>query len=195
MFGLDPLHFALACALTAVAGFVKGAVGFGAPMIMIAGLASFLPPELALAALILPTVVTNVWQSLRGGLGAALAAARRFRVYLGIVILFLVFSAQLVRVLPQEVMLLLLGVPIVLFALAQLLGWGFRIAPEHRLRAEILIGAFAGFVGGFSGVWGPPTVLYLNAIDTPKAEHVRVQGVIYGIGAVVLMARICARGC
>ena len=28
--------------------------------------------------------------------------------------------------------------------------------------------------------------MYLTALDTPKTEHVRVQGVVYGAGAVVL---------
>ena len=43
-------------------------------------------------------------------------------------------------------------------------------------------------LGGVSGVWGPPTVMYLTAIDTPKREQIRVQGVIYGLGAVALTA-------
>ena len=187
MFGLDPWHFTLACLITLLAGFVKGAVGFGAPMIMIAGLANFLPPSIALAALIIPTVVTNIWQSLRGGVGPALESFRRYRVFLIIIVIFIALSAQLVRVFPEQLMLLLLGVPVVLFTLIQLFGFTFHIKPEHRTRAELIIGAFAGFIGGFSGVWGPPTVLYLNAIDAPKTEHVRVQGVIYGIGAVTLL--------
>ena len=49
------------------------------------------------------------------------------------------------------------------------------------------MGAMAGFVGGLSGVWGPPTVAYLTAIDTPKQEQIRVQGVVYGVGSVLLL--------
>ena len=187
MFGLDPLHFALAVGLTLVAGFVKGAVGFAMPMIMISGLASFLPPESALAALIIPTVISNVWQALRNGIGPAWESMKTFRVYLLIVLIFIALSAQLVRILPAWAMLLILGIPITLFAISQLAGWVLTIRPEHRRRAELMIGAFAGFVGGLSGVWGPPTVAYLTAIQTPKAEHMRVQGVIYGMGAVVLL--------
>ena len=43
--------FAAAMAITLFAGFVKGAVGFAMPMIMMAAFSSFLPPELALAGL------------------------------------------------------------------------------------------------------------------------------------------------
>lgn len=186
MFGLDVYHFTLALLITLLAGFVKGAVGFAQPMIMISGLATFLPPEIALAALIVPTVVTNVWQSMRGGLSAAIASLKRFWVFLLLVVIFIVLSAQLVSIIPGWVMLLILGVPITLFAIAQLVGWKPSIAPENRFKAELGLGAFAGFVGGMSGVWGPPTVVYLTAIETPKAEQMRVQGVIYGIGAVTL---------
>jgi hypothetical protein len=62
-----------------------------------------------------------------------------------------------------------------------------QIAQRHRLRAELGIGAFAGVIGGISGVWGPPTVVYLTALNTPKVEQMRVQGVVYGMGAVTLL--------
>jgi uncharacterized membrane protein YfcA len=187
MFGLDPVLMAMAVGLTLVAGFVKGAVGFAMPMILISGLASFLPPETALAALIVPTVITNVWQAFRNGVAAAWASVLRFRFYIAIVLVFIAGAAQLVRVLPPWAMFLILGIPITVFAATQLMGWHLRIRPEHRMRAEILIGSFAGFVGGMSGVWGPPTVAYLTALNTPKVEQMRVQGVIYGAGAVVLL--------
>ena len=67
MAGLDAFHFGLAMAVTLFAGFVKGAVGFAMPMIMISAFSSFLTPELALAGLILPTVVTNLSQAFRHG--------------------------------------------------------------------------------------------------------------------------------
>jgi hypothetical protein len=46
----------------------------------------------------------------------------------------------------------------------------------------------SGFFGGLSGVWGPPLVMYLTALDTPKTEQVRVQGVAFGLGALLLLA-------
>ena len=52
--GLTAQVFALAMAVTFFAGFVKGAIGFAMPMIMIAAFTAFLPPETALAGLIMP---------------------------------------------------------------------------------------------------------------------------------------------
>ncbi|MHA6265254.1 sulfite exporter TauE/SafE family protein [uncultured Aliiroseovarius sp.] len=184
---LSMVTLLLAFAITLFAGFVKGAVGFAMPLIMISGLATVMPAEMALAALILPTVLTNVQQALRQGPAAALAAVSKFRVFLVAMIIFLALSAQLVTQLPQSTLFIVIGGPIVAFCLMQLSGWKPVLKPEHRLRDEGLIGAFAGFVGGLSGVWGPPTVAYLTAIETPKTEQMRVQGVIYGAGAIALV--------
>lgn len=183
---MDLQVWAAIFAICVVAGFVKGTVGFAMPMIMISGMGSFLSPELALGLLILPTLASNLWQALRGGLGAALGSARLHWRYIAITMLFILISGQLVTILPASVLFLVLGVPVMLFALAQLAGWHLRIAPARRRLAELGIGAFAGFVGGMSGVWGPPTVMYLTALDTPKTDQMRVQGVVYGMGAITL---------
>ena len=177
-----------ACGVAFGAGVIKGMVGFAMPMVMISLLGSFLSPELALAGLILPTVFTNGVQALREGPSAAGRAVREFRVFLIVGMVALIIGAQMVALLPARVLLLMIGVPILIFAVLQLAGWRPRPAPSHRTAIEAGTGAVAGFIGGMSGVWGPPTVMLLTALDTPKAAQMRIQGVIYGLGAVVLLA-------
>ncbi|MDK3020219.1 sulfite exporter TauE/SafE family protein [Pseudodonghicola flavimaris] len=184
---MSPSQMIIAFAIALVAGLIKGMVGFALPLILISGISTFLPPEVALAGLILPTVATNVIQALRQGPAAALGSIRRFRVFLIVGGLFLMASAQMVSIIPVQVMLLVLGALITVFCLMQLVGVKFHMS-EPSTRVEALVAALAGAVGGVSGVWGPPTVAYLTAIGTPKLEQVRVQGVIYGLGAVALLA-------
>ncbi len=173
-------------AATLLAGFVKGTVGFAMPMIMLSLIGSVMAPEQALAALILPTLMTNTFQALRGGVAAAFGSAQLHWRFIAMVMVCIALSAQLVTLLPPRALYLILGVPVVLFSMAQLAGWTLRIAAGHRRRAELGIGAFAGIIGGLSGIWGPPTVIYLTALDTPKVEQIRVQGVVYGLGAAML---------
>lgn len=180
--------WAFAVAISLCAGLVKGVVGFAMPMIMISGLASVMAPELALALLILPTLATNLWQALRGGVRAVWDAARHHWRYLTIVCIGILASAQLVRILPQTALFLILGIPVVGFAVSQLAGWRPRMPKSGRRAFEFGIAVVAGVFGGISGVWGPPTVIYLTALDIPKAESVRVQGVVYGSGALMLVA-------
>ena len=190
---LSPMYFALACGIAVVAGVVKGVVGFAMPMVLISGLTTFIAPELALAGLILPTLVTNGIQALRQGPAAAWASVQRFRVFLVVGFVTLVIGAQLVRVLPMQVMLLMIGIPVIGFALLQLSGRQFSLQ-RQTTPIEGAVGGFAGFIGGMSGIWGPPTVAYLTALGTEKHEQMRVQGVIYGLGAVALFVAHIASG-
>jgi uncharacterized membrane protein YfcA len=182
---LSPTDLALAAAIACLAGWVKGMVGFAMPMVLVSGLSMFLSPELAVAGLIFSTVVTNGVQALQEGGRAAIASIRRFRVFLSVGLIFLLIGAQLVTLVPASTFLMLIGIPVTAFALLQILGVTFSLKAASA-RFEAIFGAIAGFVGGMSGVWGPPTVAYLTALNTPKQEQLRVQGVIYGLGAVAL---------
>ncbi|MEM8664324.1 MAG: TSUP family transporter, partial [Pseudomonadota bacterium] len=120
-------------AITLMAGFVKGSVGFAMPMIMISGLGSVLDPKLALAALILPTLVSNTLQALRGGLTSAIASARVHWRYIVIVLVMIALSSQLVNVLPTSTLFLVIGLPVVFFAALQLAGLRLVIKPSQRV--------------------------------------------------------------
>lgn len=183
---LDPSILITACAIAALGAFVKGAVGFAMPMIMISFLSAFLPAHTALAALILPTLLTNVVQALRQGPEAAVESVRKHGRFMVVGGSCLVVSAQLLPYLAPGLMLLVLGGLITAFAVSRLAGRQLTLNDATKTRAEVLMGAFAGLVGGMTGVWGPQTVAYLVALKTPKYEMMRVQGVVFGMGAVLL---------
>lgn len=169
-----------------LAGLVKGTTGFAMPMVMISGLGTILPPELALAALIIPTLLSNVWQAFRQGFLAALGSARKHTTFLLTLLPGIAIAAQFVRALSPEFMFLVIGTLVTLFACIQLTGWQPKLKNAGKRVASVVIGAIAGVLGGLSGIWGPPTVMYLTTLETPKHEQMRVQGVFYGLGSVVL---------
>ncbi|MFN4155525.1 MAG: sulfite exporter TauE/SafE family protein [Paracoccaceae bacterium] len=177
-----------AAAVTLFAGFVKGAVGFAMPLIMIAAFSSFLPPEVALAGLILPTLVTNISQAFRQGFAPAKATAWQYRRFLIGTVVFITVAAQFFDVIPRVAYLLLLGVPVTAFAALQLAGVPLALRLAHRSRAEWGLGVIGGLYGGVSGIWGPPLLVYLLSINAPKLEAIRAQGVVFMIGAVALLA-------
>ena len=72
---VGPVVMAACILLSLFAGFIKGTVGFALPMILISGLATFLPAEVALAGMIIPSVVANTYQAFRNGALAARIAA------------------------------------------------------------------------------------------------------------------------
>lgn len=194
MFGLEIWQFWLAVGITAFAGFVKGAIGFAMPMIMLSAFGSLLPATTALAALILPTLLTNFQQALRQGPDAARNSISSFRWHIGTVLLFICVSAGFAQAIPQGVMYALLGVPIVLFAAWQLAGRSLALPLHHRRRAEVGMGVIGGLYGGISGIWGPPLIILLLSLGVDKREQIRVQGVVFLLGAVVLLIAHLASG-
>ncbi len=184
-FGVSALLGSLAIAL--LAGFVKGAVGFAMPMIMIGGLGSFMPPQVALAGLLLPTLVTNARQMFRSGVGAGFAELRKYWRYNLVFAVTIILSAQLVVQVPAWIVFVILGVVVVTFGSIQLAGMRIAIAPRHRRRAEVGLAIVSGVIGGMSGVWGPPLILYLLALDLPKEEQTRALGVTFLLGAIILV--------
>lgn len=185
--GIPALSLILALLVGVAAGFVKGAVGFGMPLVLVSGLGAVLPAETALAALILPTLVTNGVQSLRNGVAEAVRTILAFRIFIAVVLVTMLFAAQLVPRLPGASIYLAIGVPVTLFAVIQIVGWQpvFRGGRTRALDAGF--GVLAGVTGGLSGIWGPPTVVYLLATGSPKDQHLRIQGVVYGLGSVMLV--------
>lgn len=179
--------FVAAFGVTLVAGFVKGAVGFAMPLVMVSGLSLFLDPLIALAGIILPIVMSNFLQAMRFGPAEAMGAVREYWRYILIVCAAILIVAQFVTAVPTSTFYLILGVPVVALSLVQLLGVRFHVPPQRRRTSEWLVGLAAGSLGGLTGTWGPPTVLYLIALETPKLKQFLVQGVVYSLGSVTLL--------
>jgi uncharacterized protein len=185
--GLSPQAFAAALAVTVFAGFVKGAVGFAMPLILVSAFAVFLPQDLALAGLILPTLFTNLSQAFRQGVGPAVETARTYRRFLVVTVVFIAVSAPFADAIPRTGYLLMLGVPITIFAGLQLMGRSLAIRLHHRDRAEWGLGVIGGLYGGVSGIWGPPLLVFLLSTGADKLQMIRAQGVVFLIGAIALL--------
>jgi len=179
--------FLFACAVTLIGGFVKGAVGFAMPLIMISGMGILIAPELVVAGIIIPIVVSNGMQVARAGVGEAGAAMKEHWRYVLVVCVMIMVAAQFVRSIPSDVMFIVLGVPVVTLCIIQLIGWRPHIPTNLRRPFEWTAGTLSGTLGGLAGTWGPPTVLYLLALNTPREKQMAVQGVIYGLGSIMLL--------
>ncbi|RVU86680.1 sulfite exporter TauE/SafE family protein [Leucothrix sargassi] len=170
-----------------LSGIIKGAIGFAMPLVIVSGVGSLMDPKYAIAAILLPIVMSNAMQTFRQGVTPALQVVRDYWRYILMVCVAIFGAAQLVPNIKPSVFYWVLGIPVVVLSLIQLLGWTLTITPRHRGWAEWLIGGISGVLGGLAGTWGPTTVLYLLAVETPKAKQMVVQGVVYGLGAVTLL--------
>lgn len=174
-----------AALVTVFAGFTKGVTGFALPLIMVSGMSTFIDPRLAIASVVIPTFVGNAWQGLRQGPKAAWQAINKYRVLVATTLAMIYICAQLIEGLAFQSLFLLLGVVIFVVSVVQLLGLQLTLAPRHHTLGAVVAGSVAGFFGAIAGTWGPPTIIYLLAIGTEKAEQVRIAGISFGLGALV----------
>ncbi len=183
---LSPELLIFAVLVTGLGGFVKGAVGFAMPLIMISGMGILIDPQLVVSCIVIPILVSNALQVARSGGALAREGLREHWRYIWVVCLMIFVSAQFLLMIPSQIMFSMLGLAVVVLCVIQLAGWRPRLRPATRRPFEWAAGLFAGTLGGLSGTWGPPTVLYLLALETPREKQMAVQGVIYGLGSVML---------
>lgn len=184
---LYTLNLFIMIAIIAVfSGMVKGMVGFAMPMIFITGMTIFVSPDFALGILILPTLVANGWQAGRQGFRAAWDALYGHRIFLILAYTTLLVTTQFVPLLSQSLFFLCLGCLVVTSASLMLSGW--QPSGYYSKGLSLCCALVAGIGGGISGVWGPPTVIYLSTQKLEKEVQIQTQGAIYGLGAALLLA-------
>ena len=184
---LSPGTLVVAFAIAVFGGFIKGAVGFALPLVLVSGLTTIMDPLLAIAGLVIPTVATNLVQAMRAGPEDALSAVRDFwKFILAACAMVLVVTQILPKVSPTA-MYLVIGVPVMALSLIQLAGVRFHLSPERRPVTDVAVGLMAGTIGGVAGAAGPPTVLYLLALNVERARQLTIQGVVYGLAAISLL--------
>ncbi len=169
-----------------VAGFMKGIIGFGMPMIILAASAAISLPSLGLAVLILPTLVTNIYQVSMFGRIELIASLKEFKFFLLSCLFGLFVGAKIFVVTNLNSLVGGIGFVVLILSFVQLI----KIKGSERknsMRLSSVFGAITGLLGGGTGIWGPTTVLYLTFIATPKQHQILVQGLTFAFSSVFLL--------
>lgn len=185
MFGLEEWQLWATAGALVVGGIVKGVTAIGLPIVTIAITLNFLEPRLAIALVVVPILVTNLWQAVRAGSPAE--PMRRFWVMILFFLAFLWLGSLLLARLDTGVLFGILGTVVTGFAVLNL--WRPRphaLAPGTERWAGPLAGTLGGLLGGISTIWGPPMMMYFVLLKLSKEEWVRAVGLVWFIGAVPL---------
>ncbi len=178
----DPVHLALVFIVVAGASTVKGALGFGFPLVAVPLVATLLGPRAAVPLIAIPTLLSNVILLSRGGVGRA---AGSLVVALAGTALGTIGGALLIKTLDPGLLSALVGG----VALAYVLATAFRltagIAPSVGQRAAPVVGVLAGLMGGATGIFGPLLASYLHLLQLSKREFVFWITMMFFVGNVV----------
>jgi uncharacterized protein len=167
-----------------IAGTVKGVVGLGLPAIAIALLTIVLAPPEAAALIVLPSILTNIWQAWAGpdfrGLLRRLAP-----LLIGTVLG--VWGAMLVGLgiadpAMQRIGGAVLGIMLAIYALTALLLPVFRLPERVERRYGPAIGGVTGIVTAATGLLIVPGAAWIQAMGLPRDSLVQALGIFLTVG-------------
>lgn len=176
-----------------LAGMVKGVTGMGLPTVAVALLSLVMTPVQAAALLIVPSLLTNVWQLLSGSpvyplwqrlwpMMAGICVGTGAGTLVGGA---LAFDAKMASG--------ALGLALVAYAAMGLLSVRWRLRGSEGTMSPA-VGAITGAITAATGVFVIPAVPYLQALELEKDELVQAMGLAFTVSTVALAVSLAARG-
>ena len=187
---LSILTFVLSVFL--LAGFAKGVIGLGLPTISMGLLAVVLSPVESAALLILPSLVTNVWQ-LFGGPSLGGLTRRLWPMHAGICAGTVAGAGQLATVDPA-LAAAALGSALAAYALLGLSGVGFPAPASAERWLSPLMGLLTGLVAAVTGVFVIPAVPYLQSLGLARDELVQALALSFTVSTLALTVGLAGAG-
>lgn len=167
-----------------LAGSVKGVTGLGLPSVSLALLTATLGLKAAMAILIVPSFVTNVWQAAVGGHLAAIL--RRIWALLLAVCVATWLGVGILAKANADLLAGVLGLVLCAYALLGLA----KVDPASPGRLEPwlspVVGAVSGVLNGMTGSFVVPGVLYLQSLRFPRDAFIQSMGVLFTTSTVAL---------
>ena len=182
----SPGLIALILAVYLVAGFVKGAMGFGLPVVAITVLPFFIPIEEALALNALVIMVTNLQQIAQAGEPRA-GFRSAWPMMLGMALMVPVGALFTVGI-SAPVLMTILGSFVLLFVVSSFLSPQLRVPHGWERRVGFGMGLVSGFVGALTSSPGPIFVMYVVSLHLPRPRYMAALGFIMTLFGIVLTA-------
>lgn len=167
-----------------VGGIIKGAVGFGLPMVTVPLLVMIVDVRVGLALMTVVILATNFYQTFEGGLPGTMFRAYWW-IFLAMAAGFAVGGALIVRLDPS-LLVGFLGVVVAFFAAWSLARPSLALPERLHRPVGLAAGLLGGILGGLTTLFGPTILMYLLALHLPQERFIRLVGAIYLVGGVML---------
>ncbi|MGD9950649.1 MAG: sulfite exporter TauE/SafE family protein [Desulfobulbus sp.] len=181
---IDTLTVLLISATFLLAGSVKGVIGLGLPTVSLGLLAATLDLTTAMALLLIPSFITNIWQATVGGDGKIIL--QRIWPFLCLATITIWLGSTALTVINPLYLSILLGVLLLAYSVLNLLGFRFSIPPKHEQWSGLLLGTANGILTGMTGSFVVPGVMYLQAIGLPRDMLVQAMGMLFSLSTIGL---------
>jgi uncharacterized protein len=175
-----------------LAGIVKGALGLGLPTVAMGLLVVSMPPAQALAIVIVPAIVTNIWQTFVGPYLRDIIR-RLWPLMIGTVVGIWLNSGMLTGPYARYGAVVL-GVLLVIYAIIGLTKFSFHVARRNEKWVGGIVGVITGLVSATTGVQVLPSMPFMQAIGMEKDELVQALGVFFTVATVSLAFNLTRAG-
>jgi uncharacterized membrane protein YfcA len=184
--------FAFIAVVFVLAGFVKGVIGLGLPTVSVGLLGVVMSPMAAASLLVIPNLVTNVWQLAAGPSFSALLR-RLWPMMLGIA-LGTFAGMPLISAKTSPAATAALGLALVAYAAIGLAGAKLPTPRGAEPLISGLVGAVTGVITAITGVFVVPAVPYLQALGLDKDDLVQALGLSFLVSTVALAVALVVLG-
>jgi hypothetical protein len=171
-------------------GTVKGALGVGLPLVAMPLLSLWISPAQAIALLIAPVLISNLWQSVEGGRWRT--TLRRFKWLILAQMLATVATVRMTLSLSTNQLNVMVALAILLAVTLMAFKPTLRVTPKKEGVVGIGIGLFSGLMGGVSSLMGPVVITYLVSLKLDRDTFVGSISIIYLTGALPLYVAMFA---
>jgi uncharacterized membrane protein YfcA len=174
-----------------LAGFVKGVIGLGLPTVAIGLLGIVMTPAQAAAILVVPSLVTNIWQLITGG-DVLLLTRRLWPMLVGVCVGTLIGVLTLSPNNPQAS--IWLGFALIAYAGVGLMKVPFKVPPQSETWLGLVIGVLTGVATVATGIFVIPGVPYVTALDFDRNRMVQALGLSFTVSTITLALALGYQG-
>lgn len=180
----DPIIITAVALTFLLAGMVKGVIGLGLPTVSLGILTAVIDLPSAMALLLAPSFVTNVWQAMVGG--NALAIVKRLWPFFLMATGTVWVGAIALSRLDLNFLSGLLGLLLIVYAVVSLAGFRMTVSARHEGWSGPVFGTVNGVLTGMTGSFVVPGVMFLQAIGLPRDMLIQAMGFLFTLSTVAL---------
>ena len=188
-------EFTLASFIAAIfllAGGVKGVLGLGLPTVAMGLLSVVMTPAQAAGIVVIPALVTNIWQVAVGP--ALLALVRRLAWMIAATVIGTFSTIGFLTASSGSAATGVLGAVLAAYGIYGLVGPKFEVDARRERWLSPIVGLVTGMLNGATGVFVIPTAPYLASLRLDKEELVQSLGINAFVCPIALAAALIVHG-
>ena len=181
---MDAIGLTIVAGTFILAGGVKGVIGLGLPTVSLAILTIAFDLTTAMALLLVPSFVTNVWQALVGG--EALNVIKRLWWFFTIATATIWIGSLALPAVDHQWLSALLGLSLIIYATIALSGAKLDLPKQHQTWAGGVAAVVNGILAGMTGSFVVPGVMYLQSIGLARTALIQAMGMLFTVSTAAL---------